>query len=163
MAVLSPFFFTPQFDLQKDHMKYLHIFLFALISLFLVTCKEEPVCEIGDTNAGIIVRNANITCKPLRDNIIVDSDSMYQVLFGGACADHGIDFDTYTLLGAYHTGQCNVKFMREVKSIDAENRYEYTVTATHCGRCSSDGLSYNLVLVPKLPSGWTVSIVRKNI
>ncbi|MBX3165375.1 MAG: hypothetical protein KF900_12950 [Bacteroidetes bacterium] len=139
---------------------------FVLLTQFF-SCRKNPKCWGDDKHKGIIKTSLGGICFPKDNNaetfVILDQDT-YQKTFDSTCIAQlpNIDFNTETLLGMYVTGQCNVKFIREVTSISNENKYHYKVTVKQCGLCKSMAFSYNWVTVPKLPNGWTVTFEVKD-
>lgn len=121
-------------------------------------CRKVRSCDQKDRNEGIIHSVPDITCLPEDGKqLLIDDDSSYRAHFPSGCDLPDIDFTTHTLLGLYASGTCDVAFTRNVTRIENEQRYHYSVKVSECGKCKSLGLSYNLVLVPKLPTGWTVT------
>ncbi len=148
----------------------------CLISIFFFlllfnSCSKSPKCWGEDKNKGIIINSIRIDCEPtiLKENYVITSDTAYQQIFTDTltgephCLLPTIDFNNYSLLGVRTTGQCEVKLIREVISLDDENKYHYKLTVKSCGLCKSMTYTDNWVTVPKLPSGWTVrfEIVEK--
>ncbi len=70
-----------------------------------------------------------------------------------------IDFSTYTLLGLYADGACEVIFNRNLEKDDQNNVYIYKVSKVECGACERLEYSMNWVLVRKLQEGYTVQFV----
>lgn len=128
-------------------------------------CSKSPRCAGDDENAGIIFSSIQIGCAPptLLENYVIASDSAYQQTFTDTsngqprCTLPPIDFNTYTLLGARASGQCKIKVLREVTSVEAQREYAYKITVKSCGLCKKLAYNDNWVLVPKLPSGWAVA------
>lgn len=124
-------------------------------------CYKPPGCHGGNEEHGIITAATDITCGPRQagDQFVVTSDSALLQLFpaGPGCTLPPIDFNVHSLLGLYTTGDCEVRYIRDVSRIDAEQRYHYRVTVNDCGLCKKMGTSYNWVLVPRLPAGWQVT------
>ncbi len=73
-----------------------------------------------------------------------------------------IDFNEYTLLGFWTTGQCETKFIREVLKNETDNKYTYTITVKDCGTCKSERYDANLVLVPKISDGFMVDFILED-
>ena len=136
-----------------------------LLALFLSSCSKSPKCWGEDENHGIIETSLQIHCEPYSENsdFLILSDSAYKAIFthpnnGELCTTLPyVDFNIHTVLGIYATGQCEVKYIREVRRFDAERKYQYVVVVKSCGTCKRQGYSYNWVLVPRLPEGWSVT------
>ncbi len=131
-----------------------------LVAMLVGGCSKAPRCAGNDENAGIIFSSIQIGCEPttLLENYVIASDSAYQQTFtDGICNLPTIDFNTYTLLGARASGQCEIKVLREVTSVEARREYAYKITVKSCGLCKKLAYTDNWVLVPKLPNGWAVT------
>jgi ssDNA-binding Zn-finger/Zn-ribbon topoisomerase 1 len=139
--------------------------IFILIAGQFLSCSKNPRCWGEDKNKGIIKNsiNSDIKCLPKtkQTEFIILDDSSFVKTFGSACSLPNVDFNSESLLGLYAEGGCKVKFIRKVIRKDSEKKYHYKVTVKDCGYCKSLIYSYNLVTVPKLPSGWTVTFETK--
>ena len=133
------------------------LFTIILFAGLVSSCSKSPKCWGDDKNKGIINGSIRIDCEPNGEQFIINDDSTYKETFSSSCTLPTVDFSSYTLLGLYADGGCEVKFIREVTQLDNENKYHYKVTVKSCGACKKLGYSYNWVTVPKLPSGWTVT------
>jgi hypothetical protein len=156
---------------MHHRIKQTHIFLIIfLVSGLLYSCSKSPKCWGNNKNKGIIESSIRITCEPAtnQQNFIIEGDSTYQQVFTSSinlelnCPLPSIDFNTYTLLGLYATGGCEVKYIRDVSQNDSEQKYHYKVTVKSCGACKREIYSHNWVSVPKLPEGWSVSFEIEN-
>lgn len=133
-----------------------------LVSLSLLSCDDSPFCSTGsDKNEGIIESTVPLSCwlTGNQKEFVIRDDSAYMQLFSDAhqCTPPEIDFTRYTLLGLYADGGCEASFARKVTRDDSEDSFHYTVKVKDCGDCESLQVSYNWVLVPRLPDGWTVT------
>jgi hypothetical protein len=136
------------------------IFGLLLFALVVCGCSKSPRCAGDDENTGIIFSTIQIGCEPttLLENYVIASDSAYHQTFTDVfCTLPPIDFNSYTLLGARASGQCEIKMLREVTRVEAESKYLYKITVKSCGLCKKLAYTDNWVLVPKLPSGWAVA------
>jgi len=160
--------YKPSKNLQVlyQRIKHIHFFLLIfLISGIYYSCSKSPKCWGNNKNKGIIESSIQIDCEAATDleNFIIEDDSTYQQVFSNSvnyqlnCTLPSIDFNTYTLLGLYATGACEVKCIREVSQNDNEQKYHYKVTVKSCGACLKEVYSHNWITVPKLPEGWTVT------
>jgi len=143
-------------------MKLKH-FVIIVLSVALAKCSRGPKCWGDDKNEGIIQEEIGLTCVDIvsQTEFVITNDSQLLSTFKGACTPPTIDFNVHSLLGLYTTGKCEVKYIREVIRKEEERKYEYTVTLKQCGLCKRAALSYNWVIVPKLPNGWTVDFKIK--
>ncbi len=136
-----------------------------LFNVFFYSCSKSPKCSGEDSNKGIINSSIQINCIPTtyQDNFTITTDSAYHKIFSNTltgqpiCNLPKIDFNTYSLLGLRGSGQCEVKFIREVTRIASEMKYNYKLTVQSCGLCKKESYSDNWVTVPKVPSGWIVT------
>jgi hypothetical protein len=141
------------------------LFLTFIIAELVGSCSKSPEYWGENKNKGIINKSIRFDCSPTtyQENYIVTSDSVYQQTFSNTttgqvnCQLPFIDFSKETLLGVNATGQCEIKVIREVASIDKENKYHYKVKVRSCGLCKEMAYIDNRVTVPKLPNGWTVT------
>ncbi len=141
------------------------LFVILIFTGLFSSCSKSPKCWGDDKNKGIINSSIRIDCEPttFQENYIIKSDSAYQQAFTNTstgqtnCILPFIDFNTQTLLGVRATGQCEIKVIREVTSLDNESKYHFKVTVKSCGLCKKMAYVDNWVTVPKLPSGWTVT------
>ena len=104
-----------------------------------------------------IIINSDISLKAYFDNRRYNNLNRYGP--GFPCVNfqpESVDFSTYTLLGNYAQGGCDVAFTRSVIRDDNSKKYSYTVTVREAGSCKKLGFSMNWVLVPKLPPGYAV-------
>ncbi len=153
----------------------LNRFTILILVIFIVSgisysCSKSPKCWGNNKNEGIIQGSVRIDCEPLQgeQNYIIKDDSAYiqtftdQITNQLSCTLPSIDFTTKSLLGLFATGGCEVKYIREVTSIDNESKYHYKVTVKSCGTCQKESYSYNWVTVPKIPEGWDVTFEIEN-
>jgi len=130
--------------------------------MFLIHCVKGPKCWGEDKEEGIIESTIVLPCTAAFDEVVIRNEAEYKAAFDSACALPTIDFIINSLLGKTTKFGCDAKFIREVKRNDSEKKYEYKVTVKECGTCKRLGIEFNWVLVPALPSGWTVDFSVKN-
>lgn len=163
--------------------KYFTILILVLISTgFFIACNnDDPIdidnhsCKPVSTDPGILVSEPDFgTCffEKEADYYLIEDSISYDSLInkfsnGILCENESfpvIDFSEYALLGLWADGGgCSINYYRTVGDIQDEHKYIYTVTVQECGFCEMYGFSYNWVLVPKLPTGYTVDFQVKNI
>lgn len=166
-------------------MKLLCLIFFSLCLYFHFTGCVKPCLRSSneDEHLGIIASEFRISSNcfklgqslsyPMVDEFVIDNDSVYKswidtsdLFYNPQCSSEvvtPIDFNTYTLLGKYTEGGCDVQFIREVQKNDDEKMYIYTIGVNECGICKKLQMSWNWVLVPKLPQGYTVKFIVKSI
>ena len=137
--------------------------VFLTVFISLTACSKRK-CKRGGNNNGIIVNEVStrIRNKISSDGVVIlDSASFKQVVPHDTIA---LDLNTYSILGIETDGGgCDVSADREVTKLDNEKQYHYTVHIYACGICKKLWTSSNLVTVPKLPNGWTVTFeVKRN-
>lgn len=138
------------------------LFVLAFVPI-ISCCSKFSKCKGGDENKGMINADFKFNCLPEANGeveFVIDHDSTFQKLFKNAqpsCTIPSVDFSTTTILGKRAQGNCELKFVREVKKIESEKRYHYKIIVYSCGTCKSLGFSYNWVAVPKLPADWKVT------
>lgn len=146
------------------------IILTFLIVGVLTSCSKSPKCWGDNKNAGIIENSIRIDCQPASEQqqFIITNDSIFKQLFTDSlsgqlkCTLPVIDFNNSSLLGLFTTGQCELKYIREVTRNDSDTKYHYKVVVKSCGICKKEGYSYNWVTVPKVQSGWNVTFEVEN-
>jgi len=130
----------------------------ACVSLFFTRCSQSPKCWGNDKNNGIIESSVEVPCSgALHDELTINSEAEFKSNVDSTCTIPSIDFNENTLLGVRTTFGCNAKFIREVTKDEVNHLYNYKVIVKECGACKRLGISYNWVLVPKLPQDWRVS------
>lgn len=145
-------------------MKFKFIILILIVLGVFYSCSKSPKCWGDNKNKGVIVSSVQIACEPLSElqNFIINDDSTFQEIFTNSltgelfCSLPSIDFNSYSLLGLFASGGCEVKFIREVVKIEEEKEYHYDVIVKSCGGCKKESYSFNWVTVPKVPDGWDV-------
>lgn len=132
-----------------------------LLILFFSSCEKENIFE------GIIVEEFDMGyCFPPfgnePDEYVINNDSLYQNLltYGTVVCNNytlpSIDFTTYTLLGKYTVSDGEVKYYkREVVKDEVSMKYIYNIYIK-CKNNNKAETSMNWVLVPKLPTGYSV-------
>lgn len=147
----------------KQNMR--HLFFFAAV-IFLFGCGKNKKCNQADTFSGIVLEqlliagetNSNSTRVGFTSGFLIRNDSVYRTAFYNPSNLPSIDFAQYDLLGNYGNGYCKISFHKEVTADSAAKNYHYRLFVYHCSTYHQKGCSsYNWVLVPKLPQGWTVT------
>lgn len=142
-------------------MKTLIYFSLAFISaISLQSCLK---CKGDDVNQGIIIGNLNGDCYIGARNLVINSrfeaDSIFAI-YDQCYIDSSFDFGSYTVLIHETSGSCNMKTIRTVERNDQLQKYIYNIEVNDCG-CFYKKLmvTHNAVIVPKLPTGYTVEFV----
>jgi hypothetical protein len=153
--------------------------LFIALSIFgiISSCSKSPACWGDDVNKGIIKDYYNIHDFPMcvevyvneNEDLIIKSSLELSNITDSNCYNlpeagysstpPDIDFNEYSLLGFWATGQCETKFIREVLKNETDKKYTYKIKVKDCGTCKSERYDANLVLVPKIPDGFIVDFV----
>ena len=157
-------------------------FLFIALIIFVIinSCSKSPACWGDDENKGIIEKYYNVRDFPMcveayvseNENLIIKSSvellnitdsNCYNLPEAGYTTNPpDIDFNEYSLLGFWTTGQCETKFIREILSNETDKKYTYKIKVKDCGTCKSIRYDANLVLVPKIPDGFIVDFVLED-
>ncbi len=158
-----------------NHLRNHKIFSFAIAwtTLTFLSCNRIIDCtHEADETAGITVSTSNISeiClapeNHIGENYKVDQIGSYAgiktiaILENSSCDTAGfpvIDFDQFSLIAQFAEGEGDgTTFLREVTMDTVAMTYTYTVTVRVCGRSKVFVNSLNWILVPKIPSGYTV-------
>ncbi len=144
--------------------------IFIIIFLFL-GCNKSPKCwGKKESSDGIIEAefnpclNCNVLINP-DSSYIINSDLEYQELSLLAnsnqtiCQFENINFNNYSLLGKSVWASCKYKLNRNVTEDKANNKYIYTIELKECGSCSDLTKIDNWVLVPKIPTGYSIDFI----
>ena len=142
-------------------MKTLVKFSFLFLIIILQSCHKDDIYE------GIIVQELDMgRCFPPfgnePDEYIITNDSLYQALLTiekPICDNYtlpNVDFTTYTLLGKFTYSDGSPKYYkREVIKDEGNMIYIYNIYMK-CKNNNKEAISMNWVLVPKLPTGYSV-------
>ena len=144
-----------------------HLLLLATILCSLLGCGKNKKCNQDDTFSGIVLQQLNISEGVANDKIarvgfssglLIVNDSVYRATFYQPTNLPAIDFTQYDLLGNAGGGYCKISFHKELTADSAAKNYHYRLIVYSCSTYHPKGCSsYNWVLVPKLPQGWTVT------
>jgi hypothetical protein len=157
-------------------------FFYLAIILFVVTnsCSKSPACWGDDKNEGLIEKYYTTHDFPMcfetyvneyKQVVITSEEELLNIIdsncynlpeAGYSSVPPDIDFNTHSLLGFYASGQCETKFIRKVSEDESDKKYTYTIEVKDCGTCKSMRTDANLVLVTKLPVGYTVDFILKD-
>jgi len=159
-------------------MKSKFLLLIALIIFVTISsCSKSPACWGDDENNGIIEKYYNVRDFPMcveayvseNEKLIIKSSAELLNITDSNCFNlpeagysanpPDIDFNEYSLLGFWTTGQCETKFIREILKNETDKKYIYKIKVKDCGTCKSERYDANLVLVPKIPDGFIVDFV----
>ncbi len=162
---------------NKSKKLQLSLITALVIFAFINSCSKSPFCRGDDENKGIIEKHYSVRDFPMcveafvneNETLIIKSttellnitdSNCYNLPEAGYSADTpDIDFDVYSLLGFWSTGQCEAKFIREILNNETDKKYIYKIKVKDCGTCKSERYDANLVLVPKIPDGYIVDFV----
>lgn len=139
------------------------LFSLMLAAFCWSSCSKSPACWGKDKNNGTIKEALTIECWPVspqaaysittqeRLEFIFDSENTTPL-----CELPDIDFETESLLGLYTQAECETKYIREVEESEVDKNITFKVTIKSCGECNDLDSSYNWVVIPKIPSDYTV-------
>jgi len=162
-------------------MKSRFTFLFALICLlFADSCSKSPVCWGDDANKSIIEKyynthdfpmcvegyiqeNEYLIVRNMNELLNITDSNCYNLPEAGyALNPPEIDFNNFSLLGFWVTGQCETKFIRDVIKDEELRKYIYKIIVKDCGSCEKERYDANLILVPKLPDDFMVEFKKED-
>jgi hypothetical protein len=156
------------------------LFLALLIFGIINSCSKSPACWGDDENKGIIEKYYNVYDFPMcveayvseNEKLVIKSSSELLNITDSNCynlpeagyssTSPDIDYNEYSLVGFWTTGQCETKFIREVIKNETDKIYTYKIKVKDCGSCKSERYDANLVLVPKIPDGFIVDFVLED-
>lgn len=162
--------------MKSNFLFYIALIFFGIIN----SCSKSPECRGDDENKGIIEKYYNVHDFPMcietyvneHETLIVissvellsitDSNCYNLPEAGYSLYPPEIDFNQYSLLGFWSTGQCEANFIREIIKNETDKKYTYTITVKDCGTCKSMRYDANLVLVPKIPDGYVVDFILED-
>jgi len=152
---------TVPFKIEYIGKNHAFFCLILLVLVFSLAGCRDKFCEVTNSQKGIILRTVDFggDCLALDTltQYVINSESEWKQLAGNACTLSNIDFNTETVIGMRTTGACEVGYAREVTRVDSEKIYHYRVITTTCGHCERMEINFNLVVVPKLPVGYSVT------
>ena len=143
-----------------------HLVLLTTILCFLLGCGKNKKCNKEDTFSGIVLRQLDISGDPnyiatvvgSSSGLLIKNDSVYKAAFPQLTNLPFIDFSQFDLLGNAGGGTCKISFHKEVTADSVAKKYFYRLFVYHCSTYHQKACgSYNWVLVPKLPQGWTIT------
>ena len=148
-----------------------NLILFVLLAVS--SCIRDPFCNEhnADETAGVVkvldqqyIAYLQNDGDMGRNGIKISTSTSYRNLFSHCCGDKldSIDFVKYDILGlsTVNNGQNSTYFL-EVQRDDLMKKITYIVTERYCKKSSPvDGRS-NFVIVPKIPSEYTIDYQRK--
>ncbi len=152
--------------------------LIILLTGIFWSCEKLCVLPEQIVGTGEIISNAKVSTVNKHLNEIpqkeagkcIQSDSQnidnLQVSFDGGMYYQTIDFSKYSVLEkGVNTGGCSVVFERNVSKNIKHKKILYTITVHQCGDCKKLNISWNWVLVPKIPEDYTVEfkVIEKKV
>lgn len=138
----------------------------ATATLGLSGCAKK--CDLPeDTNSGAIIKDVIIYPESgyLMANLTQDQyliteghtyENRFEVSFDGGHSKVPLNHSSYAILAYPMTVSCNASFSKEVTIDHANNFILYTIKATECSNCKEQRVFENYVLIPDVPSSYTV-------
>jgi hypothetical protein len=135
--------------------------------LFLLTACDKYPRRGESVNRGEIIDNFNYpgcigSIRTYTDDAcIINGISDFDTLDQQSCipAQLPVDFNAVSVIGKTIRFDCSAKIIRELSIDHANKQYNYTVNFKDAGICKRLGIAYNLVVVPKIPPGYTVNFM----
>lgn len=162
------------------------ILIFGTVGYFIFSQKLNPAIQsLSDTVTLSEVQHEDLnkfgdekslacigepTTLNREEEFVVNNDADYQRLLeykssSSQCASFilpQIDFSQKTLLGRYASGSgCSVDFIRTINKDDSRKKIVYAINVKKDGLCEKLGFSMNWILIPKIPSNYTVEFQIK--
>ncbi len=142
-----------------------------LLVLLFFSCVDPFCSEQSDRMAGLVVRvldrpyAANDADGDLgRYGVRISSQEQYKKVFSSCCATRldSMDFTKVEILGLSTISRgIHTSYTRDVQRDDTNKRITYTVTEHYCQSGSPHDGQGNLVVIPKQPSDYEITYVRK--
>lgn len=140
--------------------------LLATIVVFTSSsCKKCSVAE-SDSNTGMIIEDAIIYPKigyltgAMDGYYHITGASQYadefEVSFDGGLTKTPVNYSSYHILANPMTIHCEASFVRDVKMDNMNSLVIYKVDANTCASCENERFIENYVLVPAIPSNFSV-------
>ena len=148
-------------------------YLVVLLVFVLFSCVDPFCSEQSDRMAGLVVR---VLDRPYaatdaqqgedlgRLGIRISTQEQYKKVFASCCATRldSIDFTKVEILGLSTISRgIHTSYIRDVQRDDTNKRITYTVTEHYCQSGSPHDGQSNLVVIPKQPSDYETTYVRK--
>ena len=143
--------------------------LILLLTGILWSCERQCILPKEEIGTGEIIPNAKVSTvdnhlKKIQQQEAgkcIQSDSQnidsLRVSFDGGKNYEAIDFSKYTVLENFvKTGGCSAVYERNVSKDIIHKKIVYTITIHRCGICKILLMSWNWVLVPKIPEDYTI-------
>lgn len=140
--------------------------LLLLVGIGSTSCKKKCVIDKEDTDSGAIVSEttsgetvvlyypgyagANVP------NHFSSSNSNIEVSFDGGQTKGPVNYSQYHVLRNPVTVTCEAKVDREVIFNTTAQTVTYNIDVTNCTDCDDKYVAENYVLVPAIPSSYTV-------
>jgi hypothetical protein len=167
-------FFTKYHLVKKRLMKNYNILWLQLFLLLCIYgCSKNPVCKVQSGNRGIIEADYKFSpsyCYNIsQKNFLVRNDSELHNIFALDSESVNcrsvilpeIDFNKHSLLGQYADVSGGGDFLKTATTNDKEKKIIYEVYPNSCGSTKELRMSYNLVLIPKVPDDYNVEFILK--
>lgn len=148
-------------------MKLKGLFLLVLlIGLGSTSCKKKCVIDKENSDLGAIISesqtgeevvlyHSGYAGANVGNHITTDVNGI-EVSFDGGQTRGPINFSQYHVLRYPITTTCEAKIDREVLFNSAAQTVTYKLVITNCSRCDEKYVAENYVLVPAIPSSYTV-------
>ena len=148
----------------------MRLLVYTFLLFTFLSCHKAPKCwgekekNTGEVTSFIPCINCNLIVNT-DSSFVINSNSEYRQLSLFAhsnqtiCKFNSINFNNYTLLGKTILGNCKYKIKRNLEINSNQNKYIYTIELFECGNCIEENKIDNWILVPKIPSGYSVDFI----
>ena len=165
-----------------NHKGFTNIVVIAVISIFagvsahfvfvknsrsnLIEIQYEDLNKFVSEKSFACISAYNTTSKEPKE-FVINTEIEYQNLprVSSQCTNFvlsSIDFSQKTLLGKYASGGgCSIDFVKKVHRDTSNKKIIYTIDVVEQGGCMMFGFSRNWILIPKVPSDYSVEFKMK--
>ena len=148
----------------------MRLLLYIFLLFGLSSCHKSPKCwgkkELNSQEISTINPCSNCSLLVNPDScFVINSNDEYNLLSTYThsnqtiCLFNEIDFSKFTLLGKTIWGKCKFKVKRNLEINLEQQQYIFTIELIECGNCIEENKIDNWVLVPKIPSGYSVEFI----
>lgn len=140
-----------------------------LLGTTLATGSCVKKCKLSESSSdnGVIVKdiviypNSGYMTSSMGGDYHIDGSHSYagefQISQDGGQTRSSVNYSTYHILGNPVVVKCDASFVRTVTIDDVNQIVNYTIDVTECSTtCDEQRTTENYVLVPAIPSGYTV-------
>ncbi len=157
---------------QKKTVAFISLFSALILVVTLASCKKA--CNFPDNvDSGAIVQdviiypNSGGITASMTGDYVIDANSPYadqfEVRYTPTSDRTNVNYSQYNIIGYPMNVTCDATFERSVEIIDSLSLVRYSITVYECTsqKCNETRTVENFVLVPVLPSSYSVEYIEK--